>query len=476
MERGVSDQTTNLAMPYLAPAQAQKHVTHNEALRMLDALVQIGVKDRDLATPPPSPGEGDRYIVAASPTGAWAGKTGQIAAWQDGAWAFYPPRDGWLAWISDEDKLVAFEAGAWVLAGGGASVNPTSLVGVNATADTTNRLSVAAPAALFNHDGAGHQLKVNKAAASDTASLLFQRGFSGRAEFGLMGDDDFRLKVSADGTAWKEALKVDRTTGVASVPFGPLKRNSAATAPAVTDDASAGYAPGAMWFDTATKLLWDCIDATTGAALWRPRTLFPGLPLQLDSGVWYSALNAASEANTTNSRPSNHWLNAFPFVLNARTSFDRIGVTAQTAADASAQVAQVRFGVYRSPGLSPLSPRPVRVAQYGPVTVGSASGGAVIAATISLTLDPGVYWLAAKWNLNGGSGLFPAVRAIGDWAIIGAGGLTGATAPATTNHRALLYDTTAPADWAAYSMPADLSAQLNNIPGVVWPIVGLRAA
>ena len=60
------------------------------------------VLDKDLASPPGSPSDGNRYIVAASPTGAWAGQAGKVAAWQDGAWAFHAPRTGWLAWVADE--------------------------------------------------------------------------------------------------------------------------------------------------------------------------------------------------------------------------------------------------------------------------------------------------------------------------------------------------------------------------------------
>lgn len=77
--------TPNLVLPYLAANQSQKHVTVNEALRRLDALVQITVQSAALATPPGSPAEGQRWIIPAAPTGAWAGHAGQIAAWQDGA-------------------------------------------------------------------------------------------------------------------------------------------------------------------------------------------------------------------------------------------------------------------------------------------------------------------------------------------------------------------------------------------------------
>src|SRR5215213_4910455 len=56
--------TPHLALPLIAAAQAQKYVTHNEALFAVDALLHCAVKDKDLAAPPASPAEGDRYIIA----------------------------------------------------------------------------------------------------------------------------------------------------------------------------------------------------------------------------------------------------------------------------------------------------------------------------------------------------------------------------------------------------------------------------
>lgn len=258
------DTTPNLALPYLMAAQAQKHVTHNEAIRMLDALVQPAVLDRHLASPPASPAEGDRYIVAAAATGAWAGHEGAIAAFQDGAWAVFAPRQGWTAWIADEAVLVAWDGAAWITAGGGGSVNPTPLVGVNATADATNRLSVAAPATLLNHEGDGHQLKINKAAAADTASLLYQTAFSGRAEMGLAGDDNFHVKVSPDGTTWYEAMLASRTSG--NVAFG----TTSVLFPLNVGGDTNGSAKGPVWAEAKTAggigvaLTLDASPATGG--------------------------------------------------------------------------------------------------------------------------------------------------------------------------------------------------------------------
>jgi hypothetical protein len=108
--------TPNLNLPYLLAAQSQKHVTHNEALRTLDSVVQLSVLDRDLTAPPASPAEGDRYIVAASPSGAWSGQTDNVAAFQGGAWLFYQPKEGWMAWVADENALVVFDGAGWALA------------------------------------------------------------------------------------------------------------------------------------------------------------------------------------------------------------------------------------------------------------------------------------------------------------------------------------------------------------------------
>ncbi|MGD9784591.1 MAG: DUF2793 domain-containing protein [Hyphomicrobiaceae bacterium] len=224
------DYTANLKLPYLAAAQAQKHVTHNEALQALDAVVQLSVEARNLADPPASPDEGSRYVVAPAGTGAWTGHAHDIAAFIDGAWKFFQPVAGWLAWVVPESKTIVWNGTAWTDWPTATSVNPTPLVGVNTTADPTNRIAVKSDASLFSHDdvtpGTGnHQMKVNKSASNRTASLLFQTGFSGRAEFGLTGDDNWHVKVSPDGATWHEALAVDRTNGRVSFPQAPAPAN-----------------------------------------------------------------------------------------------------------------------------------------------------------------------------------------------------------------------------------------------------------
>lgn len=85
----------------------------NNILSLGRFAYHLSVKDRDLATPPGSPTAGDTYIVASSPTGAWAGNTGKVAVWSGSAWVFGTPRIGWVAYVEDEEKLIAYKAVGW---------------------------------------------------------------------------------------------------------------------------------------------------------------------------------------------------------------------------------------------------------------------------------------------------------------------------------------------------------------------------
>ena len=397
----MSDITTHLLLPYILASQAQKHVTHNEALRLLDAMVQLSVLDRTRTTPPASPVDGDRHIVASGATGLWVGWDLNVAFWVDGVWLRLVPRPGWLAWIAAEQAFVVWNGSAWDLVGepvdvsdavfslvndadptrkalfslsgistgttrtftlpntsselailagtqtftgnktfsgtltvsgtitvsaasasigtatttatygmgtggtttgvtktlnlgtggaagsttvvnigpaaagaGGTTVvntptvtfaNAVTQVGMpqanltayllglgGATADSYNRVSVNTPALLFNNAGAGIEATVNKAAPANDAAFAFKTGFSARALIGLLGNDDFSFKVSPDGSAFFEALKIDRSNGQVELPQPTILPGlSAAPAPPPAGNAAvyARTRAGAPWID-----------------------------------------------------------------------------------------------------------------------------------------------------------------------------------------------------------------------------------
>jgi hypothetical protein len=397
----MSDATTHLLLPHILAAQAQKHVTHNEALRVLDAMVQLSVLDRTRTTPPPSSADGDRHLVASGATGLWAGWDLNVAFWVDGVWMRLVPRPGWLVWIAAEQVFVVWIGTAWdpvgvpqdvsdaifslvkdadptkkalfslsgittgttrtftlpntsselaILAGtqtftgnktfsgtltasgtvtvsaasasigtatttatygmgtgatttgvtktvnlgtGGASgsttvvnigsatagaggstvvntptvtfANAVTQVGMpqanvtaqllglgGATADSYNRVSVNTPALLFNNAGAGIEATVNKAAAGNDAAFAFKTGFSARALIGLLGNDDFSFKVSPDGSAFFDAIRIDRTSGQVELPQPTILPGLNAAPSAPPSGKAAIYArnrAGAPWID-----------------------------------------------------------------------------------------------------------------------------------------------------------------------------------------------------------------------------------
>lgn len=136
--------TPKLGLPYIDQGQAQKEVTHNQALKLLDGLVQLSVKDRTTTAPPGAPVEGDRWIIPAGATGLWAGRTNQIALWTDAAWSYFTPLPGWVCFIESEG-IVVYANSAWqsvsVLTANGASIgmniNEQEVVLSGATTDTT---------------------------------------------------------------------------------------------------------------------------------------------------------------------------------------------------------------------------------------------------------------------------------------------------------------------------------------------------
>lgn len=110
--------TAHLDLTLIETAQAQKEVTANQAFARIDALLNTGAIDKDLATPPGSPAEGDVYIVASSATGDWVGQDASIAYFEQ-IWRFVTPREGVTLWVNDENQHYNFNGSSWAVLGAG---------------------------------------------------------------------------------------------------------------------------------------------------------------------------------------------------------------------------------------------------------------------------------------------------------------------------------------------------------------------
>jgi hypothetical protein len=106
--------TAQFELPLVAPAQAQKHVTVNEALARLDAVAQLRVTASALAAPPAAIVDGASYLVPEGATGAWSGQSGRIAIGANGGWVFLAPKAGWQAWDESTGARLLFDGAAWI--------------------------------------------------------------------------------------------------------------------------------------------------------------------------------------------------------------------------------------------------------------------------------------------------------------------------------------------------------------------------
>lgn len=112
----MSDESSaRFALPYLQPGQAQKELYHNEALAMIDLVVQPAVLGVAVNTPPSAPVAGDCWIVGAAPTGAWAGNANRIAGWTEGGWRFIAPTPGMVAWSIPGGLEARYTGTGWSL-------------------------------------------------------------------------------------------------------------------------------------------------------------------------------------------------------------------------------------------------------------------------------------------------------------------------------------------------------------------------
>lgn len=106
--------TPRLGAPELTSGQAVPETTVNEQARYAEqGAGAFIVKDKDLAAPPGAPAQGDAYIVAAAPTGAWTGWAGRIAFYMGTAWLSIVPIEGTEAYAQDENAKYRYSGAAW---------------------------------------------------------------------------------------------------------------------------------------------------------------------------------------------------------------------------------------------------------------------------------------------------------------------------------------------------------------------------
>ncbi|MBS3980337.1 MAG: DUF2793 domain-containing protein [Rhodobacteraceae bacterium] len=203
----MSDITTHLLLPYILASQAQKHVTHNDALRLLDALVQLSVLDRTRTAPPVSPTDGDRHIVASGATGLWAGWDLNVASRVDGVWMRLVPRPGWLAWIAAEQAFAVWNGSVWNLVGEPVNTSDAVFSLVN-DADPTKK-------ALFSLSGITTGTTRTFTLPNTSSELAILAGTQT-----FTGDKTFSGTLTASGTVTVSATSASIGTATTTATYG----------------------------------------------------------------------------------------------------------------------------------------------------------------------------------------------------------------------------------------------------------------
>lgn len=142
--------TPNFHMPLLFAAQAQKEITHNEAIVLIDALL-AGCVEAVVSNPASlSPSDGQAWIIGSDPVGLWAGRAGQVAVFTSGGWRFAPAAAGM--------KLLDRSAGVILRNTGSGWSAPTALADPagGAVVDSEARSAITAILAALRESGMIH--------------------------------------------------------------------------------------------------------------------------------------------------------------------------------------------------------------------------------------------------------------------------------------------------------------------------------
>lgn len=255
----------------------------NSKLRGMDW--QESVLDKDLVTAPGGPTTGDRYIIAGI-GGAWSTFTiGDVVEWDGTQWLNDTPNEGYCARVMDENKVYIHDGTSWGLFE--ASLDHGSLLG-KGDDDHTQYLLVAGTRAMSgnldmgtnaitnvgNVDGvdvSGHAARHNPGSGTDAiataAAVELTDATNAEGTASSVARSDHTHAHGNRGGGSLHALMSASQAG-----FYPQSNLAASADPVVGDDNLDGYSIGSRWLNTTTDEEFVCLDAATGAAVWKSTT------------------------------------------------------------------------------------------------------------------------------------------------------------------------------------------------------------
>ncbi len=196
--------TPRIRLPLLDAAQAQKHVTVNEALARLDVVAAARVETMMLTAPPGTPADGEAHLVATGAAGAWSGQDGKLAVFLNGGWEFMTPWAGWRLWVAAESGVAVHDGAGWRL--------------VQQLVSPGGALSAVRQAEINHAVGSG--------ATSETAAFIPDKaivlGVTGRVIEAIPGATGWSLGVAGSPDRYGSGLGVAQNSFAHGVTGSPL--------------------------------------------------------------------------------------------------------------------------------------------------------------------------------------------------------------------------------------------------------------
>ena len=249
----MSESSARLNLPYIQPSQAQKHVTHNEAIRQLDNLIQMSALSDVIQTPPEINTEADCYIIPANATDGWSDRETQLAIFETHDWLYLTPKAGWLVYVASSQTLKVFNGTSWELAQKDEPIEFTN----GPDLSEQKKFAISTTQALWTTDQSDSHIQIyNKNTQAADLGFVFQTAYTTSALFGQFGNNSIRLATTTNGTSFKDALIVDPVN--ARVSFPNLPRFSAIT----NYESTFGKSWNTIPFNVAKINDQNCFDAT----------------------------------------------------------------------------------------------------------------------------------------------------------------------------------------------------------------------
>lgn len=110
-----NDTSDRFGLPLLQTGQAQKELTHNEALVLIDALLHARAESATLTSPPVGAVVGQCWIVASGGAAEWSGHDGELACLTSGGWRFVAPRAGMRVSTAADGQMRVHDGSGWTL-------------------------------------------------------------------------------------------------------------------------------------------------------------------------------------------------------------------------------------------------------------------------------------------------------------------------------------------------------------------------